>query len=120
MAWIGYWSLLAIATHIPIDREMGARIPVSDPVIHAVVFAVLAVLGGWRVVTKKRGGASQRLVLWAGVYAIYGALDEWLQPYTGRTASLTDWLADIIGVLSGTGLVFLVSGTLAGRIRPPV
>lgn len=107
MAWIGYWALLFIATHIPIDRRISERIPVGDLVIHAVAYSILAAIGGWRIVTSPHGQTTRRLLRWAGIYAAYGAIDEWLQPFTGRTASLADWLADLAGIVLGTCLAYV-------------
>ena len=66
-------------------------------------------------------GASLRLALAGhrrsvpvaiGILAAHGALDEWHQSWVpGRTASLTDWIADVVGGLVGLAV--------ARRWRPP-
>jgi VanZ family protein len=33
------------------------------------------------------------------VLVLYAALDEWLQGFIGRSAALTDWLADVLGAV---------------------
>ena len=49
--------------------------------------------------------SAARLVAWVGVYAAYGAVDEWLQSHVGRTMSVGDWLADVAGVAIATGVL---------------
>lgn len=118
LLWIGYWVALFVATHVPIDPRLSSRLPVSDLVIHGAVYALLTILGGWRLLLARSGGVGRSLVRWAIVYLAYGILDESLQPFTGRTASFADWLANLTGVVAGTGAVAAVShawGRGAGR-----
>ena len=44
----------------------------------------------------------------------FGAIIEWIQPTFNRSAKLSDWVADALGVLIGIGL-----GLAYGRVRQP-
>jgi hypothetical protein len=66
--------------------------PGVDKIVHASLFAALALTGRW-------AGAS-RVVL-APALVLYGAASEVVQGWIGRDAALGDWLADAVGVLLG-------------------
>ncbi len=98
---IVYWIGLFILTHVP-----ARRLPqpgVSDKIMHLAAYGVLMslVLGANWI-----GGAKPRFPLWGIVVTIliYGALDEWLQSFVGRSCEFGDWLADA----TGAGLALLV------------
>ena len=61
------------------------------------MYLVLALLGGRYLRSTGRRLTWEVLALWASVYIAFGALDEWLQQFVGRTASVGDWLADLLG-----------------------
>lgn len=101
-AWVVYWCVLFVVTHIPPPR-VGLRVPRgSDKVAHFVLYLGLSVIGGYAV-RAARTFTSGRLIGWAVVYLVYAGLDEWLQSFVSRHMSLQDWLADAAGVLVGTG-----------------
>ena len=77
-------------------RDVPSAPPGVDKVVHALLFAVLGITGRWSGV---RGPVLA--VLLTG----YGATSELLQAVTplGRSASMGDWLADVLGV--GAGLL---------------
>lgn len=107
--WLVYWSVLFVATHIPIDERLASRIPVSDLVMHALAYGLLAGLGGWRILHSRPKSLGWAVVFWGCWYAAYGFFDEWLQQFTGRNTSLYDWLADVTGVAIASVLVVLWS-----------
>ncbi|MHB8997334.1 MAG: VanZ family protein [Armatimonadota bacterium] len=42
--------------------------------------------------------------------ALFGAVDEWHQQFFGRSTSVADWLADLVGILIGSaGMMWYVS-----------
>jgi len=45
------------------------------------------------------------LLLWAAIYVLYGAFDEWSQQFVHRSTSLADWYADVLGILTATVLL---------------
>jgi VanZ family protein len=68
-----------------------------DKVVHVLLFAALALSGRWAGLG--RGALGALLVL-------YAAVSEVLQGITplDRSASVTDWLADVVGLLLGLAL----------------
>ena len=103
--WIAYWCALFVVMHVP----MGGTCPIpmrhEDKLIHFALYALLAWLGGRRIVLRGQPDARRVLLRWAVIYAVYAALDEWLQPFTGRTASVVDWLCDVGGIASVTAIL---------------
>lgn len=100
--WIGYWIGLFAIMHRPFAAGGELLFPWADKIVHFALYFLLALLGAW-CLRGARGDLTTRfLVGWAAVYAVYGGLDEWLQSYTQRTASVGDWLADICGIAAAT------------------
>jgi VanZ family protein len=77
--------------------------PGVDTVVHAVLFLVLAVSGRWAGAGPWNLGPA--LVLYAAVSEVLQGL-----AVIGRTSSVADWLADLVGLLVG-----LVLGQLVAR-----
>ncbi len=115
--WIGYWVSLFVVMHVPVEGGGPTLVPHGDKIIHFGLYYLLARLGGRHQLAARRrqraAGFSLRghprglkpaahCLLWAVVYAAYAALDEWLQPFVGRTMSLGDWIADLIGISLAT------------------
>ena len=78
-------------------------IPISglglDKVAHLGMYLVLGVLVG-RALPARSGRSA--LIAAAIVLALFAALDEWHQILVpGRTASVWDWVADVLGILLG-------------------
>jgi VanZ family protein len=106
LAWLGFWGLMFVATHVPLGGAGELRVPHGDKVVHFGMFFLLALLGSWRL--AGRGLLTwRRLLAWGLAYAMYAVIDESLQPLVGRTASLSDWLADVAGVAVAQLLVGL-------------
>ncbi len=73
-----------------------------DKLAHAGIFALLACAIG---LSSNRRGWGRLAVAFSGALLV-GALDEWHQVFLpGREADLSDFIADLIGSISGT--VFL-------------
>jgi hypothetical protein len=70
--------------------------PGVDKIVHGTVFLALAATGRW---------AGIRAVVLAPVLVLYGAVSEVLQAMTplSRSGSVTDWLADLVGLALGLG-----------------
>lgn len=115
-AWIAYWILLFVATHIPIDPRFHLPLPVSDLVLHFTAYFLLALLGGVRLLFSQQRAFSTTLI-WVGVYLAYAGLDEWIQSFVGRTMSLSDFLADAGGVMAATVMLPLAERIV--RKSPP-
>ena len=100
--WIGYWVALFVVTHRPLGAGTGLLPPGADKVIHFALYFVLVILGGWNLRSAGRRSSLGTLIAWAGVYAAYAGIDEWLQQFVERTPSFWDWAADVAGVATGT------------------
>ena len=66
--------------------------PGVDKIVHASLFAALAVTGRWAGVSR---------VVLAPVLVLYAAVSEVLQGMIGRDAAVGDWVADVVGLLLG-------------------
>ncbi len=88
----------------------------NDKVVHVVLYSVMGLLLAWGWVGSGRRH-SHLLVLAFGV--VYAAVDEFHQmfvPY--RIPSVADWVADLIGLLVGYGIVLILALPFANKDRP--
>ena len=99
-----FTAIVVFVTHIPQD-VMPELLQVSglDKIEHIVAYGVITFL--FILSFRARLSLLSASLLFFAILAL-GALDELTQPFVNRTASLTDWLANIIGV-SGVLLFFL-------------
>lgn len=104
-AWLMYWAAMAVATHLPVPE--GLRIPIreGDKLLHMLMYFVLTMLGGRVLLSAPAPPTLRRLAAWALVYAVYGAIDEALQPLVGRHASVQDWIANVFGILLASSIL---------------
>jgi len=95
-----YWIVLFIGTHIPsVGGTPKIRFP--DKTAHMVGYTALAFLLAVAI-SRRRRITPALYVLLFGAGAIYGAIDEGTQMLVpGRHADVVDWLADIVGVITG-------------------
>jgi VanZ family protein len=93
-----YWSALFVGTHIPRPPQIGVHL--GDKLLHFGAFLGLAFLLAWAI-PKSRRHRILHLMLAGSIAAGYGALDEFTQIPVGRTADILDWLADLVGAVSG-------------------
>ena len=101
-AWVGYWLGLFVINHIPVGRLGRLSFDNEDKIIHLVLYFLLVWLGGRYLFVAGRATSKWLLVAYAVLCAAYGAFDEWLQQYTHRTMSFTDWLADAAWIVLAT------------------
>ena len=68
--------------------------PGVDKLVHLLLFAALAASGRW---------AGVRAGVLAGSLVVYAAVSEVVQGLSAlqRSASVADWVADVVGVLAG-------------------
>ena len=104
--WVGYWIGLFVMMHVPLPAP--PEVPAgSDKGLHFALYLILTLLGGRYQLGKDARTRPGAFILWAVVFMVYAAIDEWLQPFVGRTADLIDWLADAAGVAVGTAVLML-------------
>ena len=84
--------LVSLAVLFAPASDVPSAPPGVDKLVHASLFAALALTGRWAGVS--------RVVLVPGL-VLYGAASEVLQGMIGRDAAVGDWLADVVGVLLG-------------------
>jgi VanZ family protein len=92
---------VAVLVSLAVLFTPGADVPTAPPgvdkVVHALLFAVLALSGRW---------AGVRRPVLAGLLVGYAAVSEVVQGLAplGRSASVGDVLADVMGALVGLAL----------------
>jgi hypothetical protein len=93
-ALFGAALLVSLVVLFAPARDVPSAPPGVDKIVHAVLFLALAATGRWAGVRPS--------VLLPGLVA-YAAGSEVLQGVSGigRTASVLDWAADVVGVLGG-------------------
>ena len=77
----------------------------SDKLVHLIAFAALSF-------PLARTGRFGLLPVFAGASA-FGGLIELIQPTFNRSADMSDWVADILGVALG-----MICGLIYRRLRP--
>ena len=89
--------LVSLAVLFASPSDVPDSPPGVDKVVHASLFLALAVTGRW---------AGARPAALAGLLVLYAAGSEVVQGLdaVGRSASVADWLADVVGVLAGLAL----------------
>jgi VanZ family protein len=93
-----------IGTHLPLRGRGPIVVEHADKVVHFLLFFTLSVLGARYWHARAGAGGLAALLPWAAIYASYAVLDEWLQQFVGRDASLGDWIADVLGINAGTAV----------------
>ena len=102
------WIVLAILTHIPVPQS-APDIRGIDKMIHLIAYFPLGLLlPHCRVRGCQRGGVCLLII------ALYGIGDELFQIPVGRTASVFDWVADVVGASLG-----LATATILTKWSPP-
>ena len=88
-------------------------LPAPDWLLHAAAYAVFSL-----TLYLAMGPGRRQALAAAGIVAAYAALDEWHQSWVpGRSASLWDWLADVVGAGLGWSAVRWADGRLLQRHR---
>jgi hypothetical protein len=86
--------LISLAVLFAPGADVPSAPPGVDKLVHAGLFAALALTGRW---------AGLRRGVLAGLLPLYAAVSELLQgiPVLQRDASVGDWVADVVGILLG-------------------
>ncbi len=109
---IAFWCFAALVftmTHWPKLRVPGPE--GTDLVAHMTAFGTWTMLLGLAALLGERF-AARSILLGLAVGAAYAAVDEGLQaiPAIGRTCAWSDYGADVLGVIAGTGVLFVLRG----------
>ena len=105
-AFAGAVVVSLVVLFVPAGEVPGA-LPGVDTIVHIALFASLAATGRW---------AGLRAAVLGAALVAYGGISELLQGLAviGRTTSVADWGADVVGVLLGLA----VWARVAGRPQP--
>ncbi|SHN86420.1 hypothetical protein SAMN05660350_03939 [Geodermatophilus obscurus] len=95
--------LVSLAVLFAPADDVPSSPPGVDKLVHLLLFAALAASGRW---------AGVRAGVLAGILVVYAAVSEVVQGVSAleRSASVADWVADVVGVLAG-----LLAWAWAGR-----
>lgn len=91
-----YWLSLFILTHLP-KLQIPGDIPQSDKAAHLSAYGLLAFFL-WRFVETFQYPLPRSFApLAVAIIGVYGAIDEYLQGFVGRSSDVMDWLSDMLG-----------------------
>ncbi len=102
-----YWPVIFWLTHIPVP-QIARQSGMSDKTMHVLAYFVLTFLA-WFAISpyqKVRWNTLKPWILLAGLVCYAGA-DEILQGHVGRSADVMDFVADLLGITLGLGLLSL-------------
>ena len=100
-----YWPLVFTLTHIPV-HDIARRSGMSDKTMHATAYFALTFLVWYAVSPYRRIRWNERKPwLVAAAVALYGALDEYLQGFVGRSVEMQDYLANMCGMALAMGVL---------------
>ena len=114
------WAVtIFIASSIPAYSIPNLSIFSHDKLLHLLVYFIFTSLVYIALIHQTRFPAlSQRPLLWSAIIAaIYGALDEFHQSFTGRSSDVLDLLADVAGALLLIAIVLVVRLIRRARAR---
>ncbi|HEX5471275.1 MAG TPA: VanZ family protein [Lacipirellulaceae bacterium] len=117
LALVCYFAVLFVGTHLPPNSHLLPRsIEHFDKVCHFTGYTILAGL----IATTCQMAAGKLALrhlcwIWLGV-AIVAAIDEVTQIPVGRDCDIWDWIADILGAVTGLLLFVLLRKILSARV----
>jgi VanZ family protein len=107
LIFAGFLIAWSVALLLPVPQERAERtlggpweVFLFGKGLHISAYFYLTVLGGTMAFAK-----NWWKWLLVGLW-VHGGLTEFLQQFTGRTASLRDWGLDSVGVLLGSSIVW--------------
>lgn len=99
-----------VATHIPQISRWVAKAQVSDKTAHFIVYLVLTFLWWFTISPYTKVKWKKSTVWWTLLVIVwYGAFDEYSQSFIGRNANVSDFLANLTGVLAALVLLSMVT-----------
>ena len=107
-----YWPVIFILTHLPLGYmpDWVSETRICDKAGHHLAYLALAFFW-WFVINPYEKVSWRKITVWWALAVIicYGAIDEWLQSYVGRSADIKDFFADLSGALTGFILLSIFS-----------
>jgi len=96
-----YWPVIFILTHIPLPGKLISSAGMSDKVMHFLAYLGLVSIA-WFAVSPFEKVNWKKAKVWIILAAViwYGAFDEWLQSFVGRSMDIYDFAADITAALT--------------------
>ena len=100
-----YWPLVFTLTHIRV-QDIAGRSGMSDKTMHSTAYFALTFLLWCAVSPYRRVRWNDRKVwLVAAAVAVYGAMDEYLQGFVGRSVEMQDFIANMCGMALAVGVL---------------
>jgi len=93
-----FTAIVVLLTHIP-QEVMPSQLQVMglDKLAHALVYGAITFLF---ILSLRTSPTMLSAALLFFAILLVGAIDELTQPFFSRTASLADWLANVIGIFT--------------------
>jgi len=127
LSWIGVWlslSAILLLTWTSVAAVgSGCLLGIPCNAGHPIAFATLGAPMAGVFATSRLARISPRRALLMAFLALWiiAAVDELVQPYVGRDASLEDWALDMVGGVAGFlggSVVLRFAGTRLGWFPP--
>ena len=100
-----YWPLVFTLTLIPVP-DIARRSGMSDKTMHVMAYFALTFLV-WCAVSPYHCIQWNRAKAWwvLGALTLYGAVNEYLQGFVGRSACVEDFIANLFGIVFAMGVM---------------
>lgn len=118
LVWGLHWFGMFVVMHIPKNNLPTIHVSGLDKQVHFVCYGVLALLCAWSALRGSVVLTGRWYAKWLLVFALYAVVDELLQglAVVNRTPDVSDWVADMAGVVVVFGVVgFMRSRSVSGR-----
>lgn len=115
-----YWPALIVFAHVPVPASVRSA-QVSDKCLHFLAYLVLAFLV-WFSIEPKEKVKWRKIHVWLILLGLtaYGAIDEIIQSFVGRSCDAMDIAANVSGIFFSllllTFLSFLPAGFLVSGV----
>lgn len=104
--------ILYTLTHIPPSSGTPSAPQVGDKTLHLVAYLGIGFILSYWMHCSSLKPTFLLACLSFGVGALFGAFDEWTQPFFDRVCDIEDWYADLSGLGFGIALFLFVRSHL--------
>jgi VanZ family protein len=112
IATVACFLILYTLTHIPPSSGPQIAQQVGDKTLHLVAYLGIGFIFNYWMHCFFRQSSFLLACLSLGVGALFGAFDEWTQPFFARVCDIEDWYADLSGLGFGIALFLFVRSHL--------